>query len=59
MSARRHNEEEEVEEEEENEVENLIWEKMKMIAAAMSKCLQSEPITGRAAGDSKKSRKNQ
>ena len=36
--------------------ENLIWEKMKMIAAAVSKCLQSEPITGRAAGDSKKSK---
>ena len=36
--------------------ENLIWEKMKMIAAAVSKCLQSEPITGRAAGDSKKNK---
>ena len=44
MRARRQNEDE----------ENLIWEKMKMIAAAVSKCLQSEPITGRAAGDSKK-----
>ena len=47
MRARRHENEDE---------ENLIWEKMKMIAAAVSKCLQSEPITGRAGGDSKKSK---
>ena len=59
MSARRHNEDEEEEEDDNDdneEEENLIWEKMKMIAAAVSKCLQSEPITGRAAGDSKKSK---